>query len=141
MRKAVYFAIVMWFLRKVLGKVCSPGDVAGFRVCPRKAPGDHWYDPELDDPEERIVKVYGCGIHRYLMGARRDDLSYRQWMEVDAELSARYSGRLTEAVGGSMYLTTYWLNRKYPPQDDGELPPGGAGILGEIESVVRGVKG
>ena len=140
MKKAVYIAIVLWFARKLLGKVCSPGVRGTFRVHARRRQGDPWYDPELDDAEERIVKVYGCGIHRYLMGAVRDDLSYRQWMEVDAELSARYRDRLTKAVGGSMYLTTFWLDRKYPPLDDGELPPGVAGILSEIERFVRGVR-
>ena len=140
MKKAVYIAILLWFARKVLGKVRSPGVRETFRVCPRCRPGEPGYDPDLDDAEERMVKVYGCGIHRYLMGSVRDDLSNRQWREVDAELSARYCGRLTEAVGGSMYLTTFLLDRKYPPMDDGELPPGVAGILSEIERFVRGVR-
>ena len=91
MRKAVYVAILLWFARKVLGKVRSP---AGWRLPPRRTPGDPGYDRMLDEQDGCEAWLYseGTGWLLRVPGGRRGDLSSRQLSELCGEASRRYCG-------------------------------------------------
>ena len=132
MRKAIYLGIVLWFARKLLGKVCSP---AGWRLPPRRIPGSPGYDrmlDERDDCEAWLHPEDGSGWLVRVPGGRRGDLSSRQLSELCDEARRRYCGEGDCSVSfakGGMF------------RERGGAPGWAYARASMIGDFIRGVKG
>lgn len=135
MKKAVYIVIVLWFLRKVLGKVCSQGVRETFRVHARRIPGSPGYDRMLDEQDDCEAWLHpedGSGWLVRVPGGRRDDLSSRQLSELCDEARRRYCGEGDCSVSfakGGMF------------RERGGAPGWAYARASMIGDFIRGVKG
>lgn len=141
MRKAVYLAIVLWFLRKVLGKV-SRGSDGKCRVPPRVMPGDPDYRDDIDRPRDIMLVMLAPGWQHPVPGSRLSSLTYRQYNSLDIMVHGRFSGRLDREAGEHVFTLLYVFSRNSSvPVDEGEIPPGIAGMDAEISRFVRDAAG
>ena len=138
MRKAIYLGIVLWFARKVLGKVCSPGGRETFRVGPRRRPGDPGYDPDCDMPGEYSVVLYSERWSRILPGSRRTDMTYRQMCVILDEAMARFCLHIEEQHGEDCRLVLASDTR--PANEYGAVPLWYFDVADEIVGFIQGVR-
>ena len=138
MKKAVYIVILLWFARKVLGKVCSPGVRGTFRVCPRRRPGEPGYDPARDTPGEYYVVLYSGRWGRTLPGSRRTDMTYRQMCGILDEARTRFYRHIEEQHGEDCGLVL--ASGDSPANEYGAVPLWYFDVADEIVGFIQGVR-
>ena len=142
MRKAVYLALGIFYLRKIWGKL-SGDALRGWGGCRMRGPSEPGYDPDLDTREDRVLYFWGPGWIHYVAGTRRSDLCYRQWDRIKETVEARYGDRLRAIAGGGVLVGAHHI-------DEGESIPGDRvrvkfpvkviEVGAEVERYVRGLR-
>lgn len=145
MRKAVYIAIVLWFVRKVLRR-CLAGPyrsgIPAYRVKDRRSPGDSGYRDGLDRPWPYRVHIYGTGWLRRVPYGERADFSYRQMDELVTEARQRHANLLGR-LAGDCSLSFDWPSEGggFNTEEYGDAPDGWKDVASVIGGFVHFARG
>jgi hypothetical protein len=110
MRKAVYMAIVLWFLRKVWRKLAR-GSYGPCRVPARVMPGDPGYSCDIDRPRDIMLVMLVAGWQHPVPGSRLSCLTYRQYNSLEEMVHGRFSDRLDREAGEHVHTFLYVISR------------------------------
>ena len=144
MRKAAYFAILLWFVRKVLRRCLAVpyrDGIQAYRVKDRRSPGDSGYRDGLDRQWPYRVYIYGTGWMRRVPYGDRADFSYRQMDELVTEARARHADLLGRL--GECSLSFDWPKEGggFHTEEYGDAPEGWKKVACVIGRFVHFAKG
>lgn len=134
MRKAVYIAIVLWFLRKVWRKLSSAANPEIIRVGRSIVPGGHGYVEGYDDTEWRALTLNRAEWTHVVAGGVRGDLTQRQWSRLEDEVYRLCREKLAAVAGSEVYVGSKPVADAV---DSGWGPPGIPSLDDELAALVQ----